>query len=170
MSVQIRNSGSPIFILDGTKVDDEVISTIPANQVESVEVFKGPEAAIFGAGSNGGVIAVYTKRGDKNYKGDEKEKGPSQGILVVKIPGYYQAKEFYQPRYGAPVLNAPASDARHLTLYWDPEFSTDLKGQGEFLFYTADGGGNFQIASEGVSLAGDPSQGKATIYVAPKTK
>jgi hypothetical protein len=170
MSVQIRNSGSPIFILDGMKVDDEVISTIPANQVESVEVFKGPEAAIFGAGSNGGVIAVYTKRGDKNYKGDEKDKGPSQGILVVKIPGYYQAKEFYQPRYGAPVLNAPASDARHLTLYWDPEFSTDLKGQGEFLFYTADGGGNFQIASEGVSLAGDPSQGKATIYVAPKTK
>jgi hypothetical protein len=170
MSVQIRNSGSPIFILDGTKVDDEVISTIPANQVESVEVFKGPEAAIFGAGSNGGVIAVYTKRGDKNYKGDEKDKGPSQGILVVKIPGYYQAKEFYQPRYGAPVLNAPASDARRLTLYWDPEFSTDLKGQGEFLFYTADGGGNFQIASEGVSLAGDPSQGKATIYVAPKTK
>jgi hypothetical protein len=168
MSVQIRGSGSPIFILDGMKVDDEAISSIPANQVESVEVFKGPEAAIFGAGANGGVIAVYTKRADKNYKGEDK--GPSPGLLVIKLPGFYQAKEFYQPRYGAPVLNAPASDARRLTLYWDPEFSTDIKGQGEFLFYTADGGGNFQIAAEGVSLAGDPSQGKASIYVAPKTK
>jgi hypothetical protein len=168
MSIQIRGAGTPIFILDGMRVDDDAISSIPANQVESVEVFKGPEAAIFGAGSNGGVIAVYTKRADKNYKGEDK--GPSPGILVVKVPSYYQAKEFYQPRYGAPVLNAPASDPRRLTLYWDPEFSTDIKGQGEFLFYTADGGGNFQIATEGVSLSGDPSQGKATIYVAPKTK
>jgi hypothetical protein len=168
MSVQIRGAGTPLFILDGMRVDADAINTISANQVESVEVFKGPEAAIFGNGANGGVIAVYTKRGDKNYKGPDK--GPSPGILVVKLPGFYQAKEFYQPRYGAPVLNAPASDARRLTLYWDPEFSTDIKGQGEFLFYTADGGGNFQITTEGVSLAGDPSQGKATIYVAPKTK
>jgi hypothetical protein len=168
MSVQIRGGGTPLFILDGMRVDADAISSIPATQVESVEVFKGPEAAIFGNGASGGVIAVYTKRGDKNYKGTDV--APSPGLLVVKLPGFYQAKEFYQPRYGAPVLNAPASDARRLTLYWDPEFSTDIKGQGEFLFYTADGGGNFQISTEGVSLAGDPSQGKATIYVAPKTK
>ena len=168
MSVQIRGSGTPLFILDGMRVDADAINLIQANQVESVEVFKGPEAAIFGTGANGGVIAVYTKRGDKNYKGTNI--APSPGLVVIKLPGYYQAKEFYQPRYGAPVLNAPASDSRRLTLYWDPEFSTDIKGQGEFLFYTADGGGNFQISTEGVSLAGDPSQGKASIYVAPKTK
>jgi len=166
MSVQIRGAGTPLFILDGVRTDADAISTIPANQVESVEVFKGAEAAIFGAGANGGVIAVYTKRGDKNYKGTDT--APSPGLLVIRLPGFYRAKEFYQPRYGAPVLNAPASDARRLTLYWDPEFSTDVKGQGEFLFYTADGSGNFQISTEGVSLAGDPSQGKASIYVAPK--
>ncbi|MGI4759718.1 MAG: TonB-dependent receptor plug domain-containing protein [Janthinobacterium lividum] len=168
MSVQIRGAGTPLFILDGMRVDADAISSIPANQVESVEVFKGPEAAIFGNGANGGVIAIYTKRGDKNYRGTDV--APSPGLLVVKLPGFYQAKEFYQPRYGAPVLNAPASDARRLTLYWDPEFSTDIKGQGEFLFYTADGRGNFQISTEGVSLAGDPSQGKTTIYVAPKSR
>jgi len=168
MSIQIRGAGTPLFILDGVRVDADAVNTVQSNQVESVEVFKGPEAAIFGNGANGGVIAIYTKRGDKNYKGTEE--APSPGLLVVKLPGFYQAKEFYQPRYGAPVLNAPASDARRLTLYWDPEFSTDTKGQGEFLFYTADGGGNFQISTEGVSLAGDPSQGKASIYVAPKAK
>lgn len=168
MSIQIRGGGTPLFILDGMRTDADAISSIPANQVESVEVFKGPEAAIFGAGANGGVIAIYTKRGDKNYKSNDT--APSPGLVVIKLPGFYQAKEFYQPRYGAPVLNAPASDPRRLTLYWDPEFSTDIKGQGEFLFYTADGGGNFQITTEGVSLAGDPSQGKAAIYVAPKTK
>jgi hypothetical protein len=168
MNVQIRGAGTPLFVLDGMRVDADALNTIQANQVESVEVFKGPEAAIFGTGANGGVIAVYTKRGDKNYKGTDL--APSPGLLVIKLPGFYQAREFYQPRYGAPVLNAPSSDPRRVTLYWDPEFSTDIKGQGEFLFYTADGGGNFQISAEGVSLAGDPSQGKAAIYVAPKTK
>jgi len=166
MSVQIRNSGTPLFLLDGQRVDDDVINTIPANQVEAVEVFKGNEAAIFGGGA-GGVIAVYTKRGDKNYHGDD-DKTASPGLLVVKVPGYYQAKEFYQPRYGAPVLNAPASDARRLTLFWDPQLTTSILGQTEFTFFTADGSGNFQISVEGVSLAGDPSRGTGTIYVAPK--
>ena len=169
MSVQIRGSGTPLFILDGTRTDIDFINTLPANQIEAVEVFKGTEAAIFG--SSGGVIAVYTKRGNKNYKEPE-PKGPSRnsGLLVVKVPGYYQAREFYQPHYGAPVMNAPAADPRHLTLYWDPEFSTDLAGKGEFLFNTADGSGNFQIATEGISLNGDPSRGSSTFYVAPKSK
>lgn len=168
MSVQIRGSGSPIFILDGTRTDIDFINTLPANQIEAVEVFKGTEGAIFG--SSGGVIAVYSKRGNKNYKGDDKGPSVSPGLITIRLPGYYQAREFYQPHYGAPVMNAPAADPRRLTLYWDPEFSTDIAGKGEFIFNTADGSGNFQIATEGISLNGDPSRGSATIYVAPKGK
>jgi hypothetical protein len=166
MTVQIRGSGSPLFLLDGQRTDIDFINTLPANQIEAVEVFKGTEGAIFG--SSGGVIAIYTKRGDKNYKGDDKGPNLSPGLITIKMPGYYQAREFYQPHYGAPVMNAPAADPRRLTLYWDPEFSTDIAGKGEFLFNTADGSGNFQISTEGVSLNGDPSRGSATIYVAPK--
>ncbi len=169
MSVQIRGSGTPLFILDGQRVDIDFISSIQANQVEAVEVFKGPEAAIFGNGAGGGVIAIYTKRGDKNYKGTD-QLAPSPGILTVKVPGYYAAKEFYQPRYGAPVLNAPTMDPRRLTLFWDPQLTTGPNGQTEFLFYTADGSGNFQISTEGITLEGQPSRGSSTIYVAPKSR
>jgi len=169
MSVQIRGSGTPLFILDGQRIDIDFVSSIQANQVEAVEVFKGPEAAIFGNGANGGVIAIYTKRGDKNYKGTDQQ-APSPGVLVVKVPGYYSAREFYSPRYGAPVMNAPTMDPRRLTLYWDPQLSTGPNGQTEFLFYTADGSGNFQISTEGITLAGQPSRGTSTIYVAPKSR
>ncbi|RZK56853.1 MAG: hypothetical protein EOO59_09490, partial [Hymenobacter sp.] len=105
-SIQIRNSGTPQILLDGQRVDADVINTINSVDVEAVEVFKGNEAAIFG--SSGGVIAIYTKRANKNYKGPT---GPgtnaSPGLVTVKLPGYYQTREFYRPRYGAPVLNAP---------------------------------------------------------------
>jgi hypothetical protein len=164
-SIQIRNSGTPLIILDGQRVDADVIGTIQSSDVEAVEVFKGAEAAIFGG--NGGAIAIYTKRADRNYKGDDKNT-VTQGLVTVKLPGYYQAREFYRPRYGAPVLNAPESDPRRLTIYWNPDLSTDSKGETEFLFYTADGSGNFQATAEGISLTGEPGRGTGTIYVAPR--
>jgi hypothetical protein len=166
-SIQIRNSGSPQIVLDGQRVDADVINTINSTDVEAVEVFKGNEAAIFG--SSGGVIAIYTKRANKNYKGPT---GPGRdtnpGLVTVKLPGYYQAREFYRPRYGAPVLNAPEADPRRLTIYWNPSLQTDSKGEAEFTFYTADGSGNYQATAEGLTLTGEPGRGTGTIYVAPK--
>jgi hypothetical protein len=166
-SIQIRNSGTPQIILDGQRVEAEVINSINSNDVEAVEVFKGNEAAIFGA--SGGVIAIYTKRANKNYKAPT---GPgsntNSGLVTVKLPGYYQTREFYRPRYGAPVLNAPESDPRRLTIYWNPSLQTDSKGEAEFTFYTADGSGNYQATAEGLTLTGEPGRGTGTIYVTPK--
>ncbi len=166
-SIQIRNSGTPLIILDGQRVDADVINTINSVDVEAVEVYKGNEAAIFGG--SGGAIAIFTKRGNKNYKGPLPG-GPRENtsLAIVKLPGYYQAREFYRPRYGAPVLNAPEADPRRLTIYWNPSLQTDSKGVAEFTFYTADGSGNFQATAEGLTLTGEPGRGTGTIYVAPK--
>ncbi|GAB3315257.1 Plug domain-containing protein [Hymenobacter humi] len=163
MSVQIRGQGTPLFILDGNRVDVDIISTIPSNQIESVEVFKGVEAAIFGG--SGGAIAVYTKRADPNYKGNDK--APAPGVATVKVPGYYAAREFYQPRYNALLTNPPA-DPRTSTLYWNPTVRTNARGEAELHFFTADGSGTFQAIAEGVSLAGLPAQGSGTVVVRGK--
>jgi hypothetical protein len=163
MSVQIRGQGTPLFILDGNRVDVDVISTIPSNQIESVEIFKGAEAAIFGG--SGGAIAVYTKRADPNYKGANK--APAPGVATVKLPGYYQAREFYQPRYNALLTNPPA-DPRSSTLYWNPAVRTNARGEAELHFFTADGSGTFQAVAEGLSLGGLPAQGSGTVVVRGK--
>lgn len=112
MQIQIRNQGTPQFILDGMRVDADVINTLVSSDIQSVEIFKGNEGAIFGG--SGGVIAIYTKRADPKYKGADK--GPAPGIAIVKLPGYYQAREFYAPRYGAPTLTAPGPDPPNVPL------------------------------------------------------
>jgi hypothetical protein len=163
MTAQIRGSGSPQFILDGMKVDIDVVATIPATDVESVEIFKGSEGAIFG--SSGGVIAIYTKRADPNYKGTDK--GSAPGISIVKMPGFAEAREFYQPRYNALLTNPPA-DPRTSTLYWNPIVRTNAKGEAELHFFTADGSGTFQAVAEGLSLDGTPAMGSGTLMVKGK--
>ena len=163
VSVQMRGQGTPLFILDGQRVDIDVISTIPSSDIESVEVFKGTEAAIFGG--TGGAIAIYTKRADPNYKGADRP--PAPGIATVKLPGYYPAREFYQPRYNALLTNPPA-DPRTSTLYWNPSVRTNAKGEAELHFFTADGSGSFQAVAEGLSAAGQPVQGTGTVVVRSK--
>lgn len=163
MSVQIRGQGSPQFILDGQKVDIDFISNIPSSDVESVEIFKGPEAAIFGG--SGGAIAIYTKRANRNYKGADM--APAPGIATVRLAGFYQAREFYQPRYNALLTNPPA-DPRTSTLYWNPTVRTNANGEAELHFFTADGSGTFQAVVEGVSRDGQPAQGAGTMVVRGK--
>lgn len=163
MSVQIRGQGTPLFILDGQRVDIDFISNMSAADVESVEIFKGAEAAIFGG--SGGAIAIYTKRANPNYKGEDK--GPAPGIATVKLPGFYAAREFYQPRYNALLTNPPA-DPRTSTLYWNPTVRTNAKGEAELHFFTADGSGTFRAVVEGVGLDGQPAMGSGTMVVRGK--
>ena len=163
MTAQIRGGGSPLFILDGVRTDIDMVSTLIASDIESVEVFKGPEAAIFGG--SGGAIAIYTKRADRNYKGGDL--APAPGITTVKLPGFYAAREFYQPRYNSLLTNPPA-DPRTSTLYWNPDVRTNAQGQAELHFFTADGGGNFEAVAEGVSRDGQPAVGTGTLNVKGK--
>ena len=54
----------PLYIVDGLKVED--ISTIDANDIESIEVLKdGASAAVYGAEAGNGVVLVTTKRAKK---------------------------------------------------------------------------------------------------------
>ena len=163
LTVQIRNSGTPIFVLDGMRVDVDVINSLSTSDIESVEIFKGNEAAIFG--NSGGVIAIYTKRADPNYKGPKT--GPAPGIATVRLPGFYAAREFYSPRYSALLTNPPA-DARVSTLYWNPEVRTNARGEAEVHFFTADGSGTFEAMAEGLGRSGQPGRGSSTFTVKGK--
>ncbi|GAC1599153.1 MAG: hypothetical protein NVS3B25_25830 [Hymenobacter sp.] len=163
VTVQIRGQGTPLFIVDGQRVDVSFINTLSSSDVESVEIFKGGEAAIFGG--SGGAIAIYTKRADPNYKGADLP--PAPGIATVKLPGFYEAREFYQPRYNALLTNPPA-DPRTSTLYWNPTVRTNANGQAELHFFTADGSGTFQAVAEGLSTSGQPAQGTGTVVVRGK--
>ncbi len=62
-SVQIRNMGSPLFIIDGIQQDAGQFNNIAPNDIESITVLKDASAAIYGVRAANGVVIVTTKRG-----------------------------------------------------------------------------------------------------------
>ncbi|UYZ57871.1 TonB-dependent receptor plug domain-containing protein [Hymenobacter latericus] len=166
-TVQIRGAGSimgssqPLILLDGMPVRDiEAILTIPASDIESVDVFKGASAAMFGTQGANGVMAFYTKRGGSASTSS----GSSPGVARATVPAYYQPREFYAPRYETP---APAlhPDYRATTLYWAPTVATNADGRATLTFYTSDDLGAFRVGVQGLSANGRPGTGSAVLEV-----
>lgn len=67
-SIQIRNMGSPLYIIDGIAKDEGQFNNISPNDIESISVLKDASAAIYGARAANGVVVVTTKRGQLGTK------------------------------------------------------------------------------------------------------
>lgn len=62
-SVQIRNMGDVLFIIDGIQQDAGQFNNIAPNDIESISVLKDASAAIYGVQAANGVMLITTKRG-----------------------------------------------------------------------------------------------------------
>ncbi len=60
-SVQIRNLGEPLFIVDGVPTDASAFNRLDARNIESISVLKDASAAVYGDRASNGVILVVTK-------------------------------------------------------------------------------------------------------------
>lgn len=67
--IRIRNfGGNPLIIIDGTRRDMGAFDALDFNDVESLNILKDGTAAIYGFGSENGVIVVETKKGKRGQK------------------------------------------------------------------------------------------------------
>ncbi len=80
-SIQIRNMGDPLYVIDGVQSDVGAFNNLGLNDIESVSVLKDASAAIYGLRASNGVILVTTKRG-------------KLGKPVISINGYYGIQNF----------------------------------------------------------------------------
>jgi TonB-linked SusC/RagA family outer membrane protein len=62
-SIQIRNMGNPLYVIDGIQQDEGQFNNIAPNDIESITVLKDASAAIYGLRAANGVVVVTTKRG-----------------------------------------------------------------------------------------------------------
>jgi TonB-dependent SusC/RagA subfamily outer membrane receptor len=60
-TVQIRNMGNPLFVIDGIQQDAGQFNNISPNDIESITVLKDASAAIYGVRAANGVVVVTTK-------------------------------------------------------------------------------------------------------------
>jgi CarboxypepD_reg-like domain/TonB-dependent Receptor Plug Domain len=145
------NGATPmVLIIDGAVIDQTRfnINNINVNSIETIEVLKDANAAIYGIGSTGGVLVITTRQG----AGLEAKDIVSTGILPITSMGFYKAREFYAPKYDHD--NPKRPDLRS-TIYWDPEIITDKEGNASFEYYNADGKGSYRVVIEGIDEKGN---------------
>lgn len=162
-STSIAGTGrEPLFMLDGTYVDKEIINTIPTSNVYAIDILNHSSAGFLGMQGANGAIAIYTRSATGMYSEEDSE---SAGIINFTHPGYYQAREFAAPVYDKPKPEDYIPDFR-TTLYWNPTFITDSKPN-EFTFYTCDKAGTYLIFIEGVTADGRFIQALQPFKVVP---
>jgi TonB-dependent SusC/RagA subfamily outer membrane receptor len=144
--VQIRGPGSffssnePLYLIDGMPVRDvDAVKSIPVEQIERVEVLKGPSAAIYGMRGSNGVIAIYTKRG--HYM--------KRGVIEFDMLGFNTPRAFYQPRY----IPENEPDVNY-TLVWEPVILVNESGKATVVFDKPSIQGDYRFIIEGASYMG----------------
>ena len=125
--------------LDEFLVDQSQVSTMKISEIAMVKVFAGGGLS----GGTGGALALYTKRGEGIFTGNDV---PNEQILVE---GFSPTKEFFSPDYSSAETNV-LKDER-TTLYWNPYLLTDPKHNViQFSFHNGDNTKKFRVVLEGI--------------------
>ncbi len=149
--ISIRGAtGNPMFLVDEIEIQDmEEISYLTSNDVESIQVFKGANAAIFGSRGGNGVIVIKLKEGV-----DLKTSTPISLAHVTPL-GYQKPAEFYVPKYNVDSVYKSSNPDLRTTIYWNPTLVCDSTGTIHIKFYTADTANNYSVVLEGISTSGE---------------
>jgi hypothetical protein len=133
----------------------DILPQINMNDVATVEVLRSAQyLAIYGSRASTGIIIITTKHGDTEINMDldaPKYVNQSLGFYTSTPKGYYKARQFYSPRYGADIT--PAPDTRS-TIYWAPLLLTDNTGHSTFEYFNADSKGSYRVVVEGIDNNG----------------
>jgi len=105
----IMGSNEPLLLVDGIPTGMETINSIPVQDVERIEILKGPSAAMFGTRGANGVIAIFTKHGMFMKKGE----------ISFSILGYHITEQFYSPS-GQTIDSRIENGQLPVTVYWNP--------------------------------------------------
>ncbi|MDW3193425.1 MAG: TonB-dependent receptor plug domain-containing protein [Cytophagales bacterium] len=136
------------FLYDGTEVDAAFINNLDPRQIEFIDIIRGNSAAVL-YGTQGGIIAIYSKRGFI----PEKEEDP-RGMIAFRHPGYYQAREFYTPNYDEMTIEEALAKDLRTTQYWS-SIRTIENGKVTLEYTASDDLGYFVLYVEGITAEGE---------------
>lgn len=125
-AIQIRNMGTPLYVIDGIQCEEGQFNNIDVNDVESITILKDASAAIYGLRAANGVVLVTTKSGKRGEK-NQISANAYYGIQnFMRYPEVANASQFYEGRMQAD-LNTYGSTARTME-----ELNLWRQGQGEY--------------------------------------
>jgi TonB-dependent SusC/RagA subfamily outer membrane receptor len=139
-------STEPLYLIDGVAVSGvSSVLAIPVEDIDRIEILKGPSAAIYGSRGANGVIAIYTKRGMFMKK----------GVIELQILGFSTPREFYQPKYEVDD-DSQVQTIKPSAIYWAPEVRTGFPGKARVSFRIPENTPKYRIVIEGISYEGCP--------------
>jgi TonB-dependent SusC/RagA subfamily outer membrane receptor len=150
--------GLPLVFIDGIEqywpermqhVSQSPIDQVPVSMIESIDVFKGFGAAIFGMRGANGAISITTKRG-------EGMPPTNKSYHVVYTPlGYQKPVEFYSPKYETQEAKWSAIPDYRTTIFWKPDLVISYdEEEASFEFYTSDFKTTYSVVIEGLTVDG----------------
>ena len=140
----IYGSTDPLFLMDGVPIDASSVASINPSDISTIEILKGPEAAIYGSRGANGVIAFYSKRGHFMKR----------GVIEFGMLGYHKIREFYVPAYDSWAYK-PNNYNVPRTLYWQPMVLTDSLGSARIRFKKKFATEKFNLVLEGITNTGE---------------
>ena len=82
-NIQIRNMGTPLYVIDGIQQDEGQFNNLASNDIESISILKDGSAAIYGVRAANGVVVVTTKKG-------------TTGKATINVDGYYGMQQWFR--------------------------------------------------------------------------
>lgn len=144
----------PMVVVDGVPakissggVTDYLNSFNPDN-IDYIEVLKGPEAAFYASRSGNGVIVIKTGL-PGNYSSKQNN---MKGFYPA---GFHFAPEFYQPNYQIDAVREAQFSDNRSTIYWNGHLQTDENGKTQVQFFTADPRSTYLITLTGITSKGE---------------
>ncbi|MDD3319996.1 MAG: TonB-dependent receptor plug domain-containing protein [Paludibacter sp.] len=157
--VSIRGSShNPLFMIDGIETQEmQDLTYLTSTDIESISVFKGADAAIFGSKGGSGAVTITLK------KGASIQQITPSSLALIKPLGYQKPSEFYVPKYDVDSILISTKPDLRTTIYWNPTLVADSTGNVHVQFYTADKASNYTLVFEGITDKGEICRFKGSI-------
>jgi len=141
----------PLLLVDDIPTEIEYLDHMSVADIAQIDILKDAgNTSVFGVRAFGGVISIYTKRGDNTSQATN----PSDHIKIVSPLGYQLPVEFYAPQYETEAQRNSAKPDLRTTIHWQPVVQTDSRGVATFEFYTADEPTSYSVVIEGLGADG----------------
>lgn len=136
----VGSSNEPLFMMDGVIVNSDVLLNTRPDEVDRIEILKGPSTAIFGSRGANGVIVVYSKRG-----------GTQSPVFQYNLLGFSTPREFFNSRIH---LDYKKKHGVGHTVLWEPGIFPDEAGRFSIAFPQREQWQNLRIILQGIHSSG----------------